>query len=170
MRLLTRLLAALLLVALAAAPAGADHLQQPYERLVRWAGCEAVLVTDDTESATSSFYVSQLHGLFIGTRPDMPSDLALVIVLHEIAHCLQYQDGSAARIGRGPALELDADRRAAELACALGLDGPRLLHDLFVWAYATLGYVGDEGHGTSAERISQGAAARGACVRPPQQA
>jgi hypothetical protein len=54
------------------------------------------------------------------------------------------------------AYELDADRRSADLACGLGLDGRKLLHDTFQWAHDSFGYNGDDHHGTLAERMSQG--------------
>ncbi len=168
--MLTRLLAAFLLVLLAATAAAADHRQAPYESVVRWAGCTADLVTSDQYSAIESFYLTD-HTLYIGTGanttaglPAAPAAFELMILLHEIAHCLQQQERSPLE---GAARELDADLRAADLACAMGLDGRRLLHDLFVWAFETLDYVGDEGHGTLAERISQGEAAP-ACLARPQ--
>lgn len=166
-----RLFAVLLLLAVALIPAqaSADHLQKPLQRLVDWSGCDAELVTSDEEAAVNSFYSPMEHRLYIGTSGEgnPTAEAVLMIALHEIGHCLQDENGSPLW-DDGVALELDADRLAADMACALGLDGPQLLHDLFVWAHEVYGYDGDGSHGTLAQRISQSDRAP-ACHLPPVQ-
>src|SRR5439155_3374955 len=115
----------------------ADHRQHATEQLVKWAGCKAPVVTSDERSVLESFYNGK--ALYVGTDTDTPYDVWLMVLFHETAHCLQYQVHGLDMvfdytIDPKP-WELDADRQAAVLTCGLGLDGPKLLHDLFVWAY-----------------------------------
>lgn len=159
----------LALVLLLAIPASADHRQAGYEEIVRWAGCRATLYTDDTESITGSFYTSRTHALYIGTldEPGLSPELARMVLYHEIGHCLQEQSdlftGTSALYR-----ELDADRWAADLACARGEDGVRLLRDLFLWAKEHYEYDGDPAHGTLEQRISAGTNAAMCRFAPPQ--
>lgn len=168
MRLLSLVLALCLAVLPGAAQADPVHR---YEALAQWAGCTALVVTSDQHSAIESYYDPREHTLYLGTGssvdgPQVPATLELMIALHEIGHCLQYLEGQP--MVDDVTVELDADRRSADLACALGLDGTRLLHDLFVWAHDALGYDGDPSHGTLAQRISQAGNAR-ACRLPKVQ-
>ena len=159
------------LIVLVAFPATATHRQAPYEEIIRWARCTAALVTSDERGVVESYYAPYSHQLYVGTqdRADLPQRLAEMILFHEIGHCLQRQaglfDGSFSRVQ----IELDADRWAAEIACSLGRDGKRDLHDLFVWAKETFGYEGDPDHGTLIQRIAQGKNAA-LCNLPPTQA
>ena len=82
-----------------------------------------------------------------------------MIVLHESAHCLQYDvqktaDGLAASF-YAAALEQDADVQSIELACKLGLDGKGMYLSLWKWFLnVTRGRAGrDVTHGTPAARI-----------------
>lgn len=148
------------LLALTVVGAFGEHRQADYETIVRWAGCKATLVTDDTQSVLDSHYSYSpaIGALSIGTReyPGLSQELAEMVLFHEIGHCLQHQAGLLD--GGLPVIvtELDADRWAADLACGLGRDGKGLLHDIFVWAYVTFGYEGDWMHGTLNQRIAQG--------------
>ena len=157
-REMNRLLAALIAFLIFTIPASAMHRQQPYEDIVRWAGCHAGLVTDDDRVVVESYYSPSASILFIGTKdfPGLEQELAEMVLFHEVGHCLQHQAGLLD--GTLPTLvtELDADRWAADLACGLGRDGKRLLHDIFVWAHETFGYDGDPWHGTLKQRIAQG--------------
>jgi hypothetical protein len=132
---------------------------------VAWAGCKAPVVTSDDHSVLESFFDGD--ALYIGTAADTPYYVWLMVMFHETAHCRQYQAGeelmSAAYALDPKPWELDADKQSAWLACSLGLDGPALLHDLFIWAYKNYGYDGDSEHGTMAERIHAG---DGACTPP----
>ena len=111
--------------------------------------------------------------VYIGTSAHIPPHLAVIIVLHEIGHCLQDQEsvdglyGVTMREGQ-LAVELDADRRAADLACGLHLDGVALLRELFEYAQKEFDYEGDYLHGTRGERISQGERALSCRVQPRQ--
>lgn len=130
-----------------------------YAEIVQWAGCTAAVDVDPTDSIVGSFYVPGLHVMHIGTRldDDVPYYTGLIVLLHETGHCLQFQadpDGQILKYRMDPSVyELDADRRAAEMACGLGLDGQRLLHDVMIWAHDTFGYNGDPSHGTLDQRI-----------------
>lgn len=132
-----------------------------YVDIVRWAGCQADIDVDETDSVAGSFYAPGMF-LHIGAKPDdtLPYYAGLIILLHETGHCLQYQANPLTHewnYRQNPVkYELDADRRSADLACSLGLDGRKLLHDTFQWAHDELGYNGDDRHGTLAERMSQG--------------
>lgn len=127
-----------------------------YPRVVSWAGCTARVVTDENASPAESFYVPMAHVIVVGTHEDanLPYYAGLFILFHETGHCLQAQDGTLERVGTGPEVELDADRRASDLACGLGLDGRRIAADTWDWAHDELGYNGDPGHGTLADRKS----------------
>jgi hypothetical protein len=130
------------------------------ESMVKWAGCNAPVYTSYDESVLSSFYRSG-DGIYIGlgTAPRLTDEMMMVVIFHETGHCLQDQLGYlySMRDEKGTvAVELDADRWAAQLLCGYRMDGKQLLHDIFVWAYKTYGYDGDWNHGTIWERISQG--------------
>jgi hypothetical protein len=154
-RLVTALVTVLLILAV---PVVAEHRQDSYADIVKWAGCEANLVTSDERQIIESFYSPGKHTLYIGTRDveGLPQSVAVIVLYHEIGHCLQAQSGLLTTWLPRIYLELDADRWAADLACARHLDGKRMLHDIMVWAYKTYGYEGDYDHGTLAQRIAQG--------------
>lgn len=165
-------LAALCLALLTPAAAAPVSRADRVASLVRWSGCTAQVYTSDVISATRSFYMPGEHAVYIGTSDEEPEFVTEMIALHEVGHCLQAQLGylETLRAVEGQvAVELDADRWAAQLACAMGLDGPRLLHDLFAWAKAEFDYDGDYAHGTLEQRIS---ASDGAdyCHAPARQA
>ena len=129
------------------------------ESLARWAGCRADVQVEPTRSVLGSHYHPGYAILHIGTATDVPLAHRIIITFHEIGHCLQDQAGHLNYGGPFANLvevELDADRQAADLACRYGLDGRRMLHDIFVWAKQTFGYTGDDAHGTVEQRISQG--------------
>lgn len=160
-------LAALALLAIVPT-ADATHLQQPYAAWVAWAGCRAEVITDDAHSVLDSFYDTESERLYLGTLADeVPEGLGLVVVFHEVTHCLQGQHGDLDGSYDTVQIELDADRGAANLLCALGKDGARLEHDLFLWARDNFGYNGDSWHGTLAERIAAGYSAPN-CKRASQ--
>jgi hypothetical protein len=167
-----RLLAVLLLLSLLAGGSYASATPRFTLRdLVAWTGCTAEVVTSDAHGIEESFYLPEQHALYLGTAP-APSYVVLMVALHESAHCLQMQEGYLVPLWTAEgsvAVELDADRRAAEMACDLGLDGARLLHDVFAWLHSEFGYDGDGSHGTIEERISQADHALG-CRNVPAQA
>lgn len=148
----------------------ADHKQTPYEKLARWAGCTAQVETSDNHSAADSHYQYYPDKVLrIGTDQTIPDPIEFFILMHELSHCLQDQEGVLHELGH-PGVELDADRRAAELLCALGQDGRRLGHDTFVWFKETFDYDGDPSHGTLAQRINASLGAGNYCIVTPQQA
>jgi hypothetical protein len=128
-----------------------------YPKVVEWAGCHATVAIEPDQSPTSSYYVPQLHTLVVGTHEDseIPYYAGLFILLHETGHCLQHESGWLDRQTDIVVVELDADRRGADLACGMGLDGRRILVDTFEWAKQVLGYNGDPNHGTLEMRESQ---------------
>jgi hypothetical protein len=159
-----------LIVSLVASPVLAEHRQVPHEKVIKWAGCQAQLVTSDVIPIAGSAYAPYAHTLYIGTLEamDTPEFVHQIILFHEIGHCLQFQDGVLYEMGT-PDRELDADRWAADLACAIGLDGRQMLHDVMVWAKKTFDYDGDYAHGTLQQRIEAGNMARW-CEKPDFQA
>lgn len=169
-----RLIAVALLSLCLVVQADAHHKDRDYAKIIRYAGCHAKLVTSDEHSVIESYYNSENKTMYIGTQPeaDLPEDEALIIVLHETGHCQQDQEGLLADLA--PAyfdptpivtLELDADRRAADMACRMGKDGRGLLRDVFIWVHDKFGYNGDYLHGTLEQRISQGRLAL-SCEKP----
>lgn len=151
-------------------PAFAEHRQDGYESWVKWAGCDATLVTDDDREIVSSHYNIVTRTLVIGAkdRSDLPREIAEMILFHEIGHCLQQQAGMFEAMTPIIVIELDADRWAADLACGMGRDGQRLLHDLMVWAKEVFDYDGDPWHGSLAQRIAQGKNAAFCRIAPHQ--
>jgi hypothetical protein len=137
-----------------------------YPQMVQWAGCTADIDVDENDSPVGSYYVPVYHILHIGAKEDanVPYYAGLIILLHEVGHCLQFQANPIEHVGNYRAdpvkYELDADRRSADLACGLGLDGRALLRQTLQWAHDAFGYNGDDKHGTLAERMSQGENAR----------
>jgi hypothetical protein len=136
---------------------------------VTWSGCHATLVTSEEHAIFESFYSPSRNTIYIGTMPEISSaDSALVIVAHEITHCLQHQENPnmLETYTEDPTVfELDADRGSADLLCSIHINGPKLAHDLFVWVKKTYGYNGDDQHGTLEERISQGLKAEHCKIR-----
>lgn len=137
----------------------ASQLDSP-EAMARWAGCKAEVIEMENQSVLSSYYAPLWEQMYIGMdNEDVPLETQQIIIFHEIGHCLQDQEiqiGPLLEQGGRQMVELDADRRAADLACRRGQDGRRMLREAFLWAKKTFGYDGDDSHGTLAERISQG--------------
>jgi hypothetical protein len=143
--------------------------------VVRWAGCNASVVTSEGVSIRGSFYNSWEKTLYIGRDQSVqgqpaPYYAGLLILFHEIGHCLQDQEGVLGQVGDGSqaATELDADRRAVDLACLYNLDGPEYWQELWQWIYDTTGYSGDENHGTIEERYNQVTRATYCADRAPE--
>jgi hypothetical protein len=156
--MITTFIAAVTLIVSLLAPSNAIHNDRAVKKLVAWAGCNATVMTSDQQLASDSMFSLQTKTLYIGTRPDAPTYAERIIILHEIGHCLQLQEGGIAYFQEtgAPGYELDADMRSADLACKLGMDGRRMLHDTMIWAKHTFGYEGDWVHGSLADRIAQG--------------
>jgi hypothetical protein len=169
-----RLLAALLLTVSLLVPASASALSiqtdtQTLTAIAEWAGCKNVLVADVTESGgfgfNAYFGVNTYTGqpvIVIINGHEIPEQHRFTVFLHELGHCLQYMDGSIFRMDT-VTRELEADARAVQLACALHMDGPRMLRELWDWANAEFGYEGDPDHGTLAQRIEQANNGRSYC-------
>jgi hypothetical protein len=149
-------LAAAALVLVFATAAVANHRDESIASLVKQLGCAATVQTYDDVSPVRSAFSPLNNTLYIGTEddPTLPVEVADMIVLHEIGHCLQLQDGTV-WTGDTLTLELDADRRSVDLACSIGRDGRSLQFRLWKWVNEKFGYVGDHSHGTIAERIAQ---------------
>ena len=167
-----KLVVALLVSLLAVLPvsATASWYNETNQDLVRWAGCTATVIEWPQFGPEGSYYLVGSHTIVFGTKPTMSKDAALMILFHETGHCLQFQNRDRQEVAElfdysQVNLELDADRWAAQLACARHLDGRTLLHDVFVEAYEKFDYEGDSNHGTLAQRISQGNRAE-ACRAP----
>jgi hypothetical protein len=128
-----------------------------YPKVVSWAGCHATVAVEPDQSPITSHYNPQDHVLTVGTHEDdrIPYYAGLIILLHETGHCLQDESGWLDKQTDIVVIELDADRRSADLACGMGLDGRGLLVATFEWAKEVLGYNGDPDHGTLDQRESQ---------------
>jgi hypothetical protein len=136
--------------------------------LAKWAGCHATVVTSNDYSPLRSMYFPG-GSIYIGTMPGIVSrEGAIAIAFHEITHCLQDQNYPAIWDDR-VATELDADRGSADLMCRYGMDGKRILRELFEWFKSmNPDWDGDDNHGTMAQRISQGELAEACRVVPVQ--
>jgi len=149
-------LTAAAIVLVFATAAVANHRDESINALVKQLGCEADVFTFDNVTAARSAFSPMNNSLYIGTEddPSLPAEVADMIVLHEIGHCLQLQDGTIFVMDE-VSLELDADRRSVDMACSIGRDGRSLQFLLWKWVNEKFGYVGDSKHGTIAERIAQ---------------
>ena len=129
-----------------------------YPKMVKWAGCQAPVVVDPDASPVASYYRIGEY-MSVGTKEDagVPYYAGLFILFHETGHCLQYQEGWIQKQDDIQTIELDADRRSADLMCGLGLDGRSLLIQTFEWVHDQFGYNGDWAHGTLADREAQAA-------------
>lgn len=147
-----------------------------YSSMVRWSGCRAQIVFVEDRPPVTSYYGQDWTGtkyVVLGTQVDRetPYYVTAMVLFHELGHCLQDQAGTLQTLyqeGGRKAVELDADRQAADLACRYGLDGKRLLQELMVWILETYDYQGDPNHGTLEERIIQGEKAEACNLVPPQ--
>lgn len=151
---------------------GILHADAPnIPRLVRWANCHATVILLDTHPVTDSFFlVAPDDEIYLGigmANTNVPQEYVDAIVLHEVGHCLQWEQGRW-RTLTPLERELDADRQSANLMCARGQNGPYILHALMIWAKETMNYTGDEGHGTLAQRIAQSNKAP-LCIPAPSQ-
>jgi hypothetical protein len=165
------LLAVLLMLCTLLVPLSAPALSIPTDvasltAIAEWAGCKNVVVAD-----VEGFGFNAYFGIDMSTgRPaivfingtSIPEQHRFMIFLHELGHCLQYMEGVIFQMDT-QTRELDADGRATQLACALHMDGPRMLDELWDWANETFGYDGDPDHGTLDERREQANRARSWC-------
>ena len=130
-----------------------------YPKVVRWAGCHATVAANEDAGPEASFYIPMAKTMVVGTKADdsIPYYAGLFILLHETGHCLQDESGWLDKQTDIVVVELDADRRGADLACGMGLDGRQILIDTFDWAHRVLGYNGDMNHGSLEQRMGQAA-------------
>ncbi len=135
-----------------------DHRQLATAAVVSAERCTAKVITGDDHDATESYYQPITHTLYIGTSEAGSPMIGLLILLHEIGHCQQYQEMTIPlQIALYPTTaskELDADMRSGRMACDMGIDGHTEIRKLFAWAKDTFGYTGDDNHGSAAERIA----------------
>jgi hypothetical protein len=157
------LLASLLAITLSLTPISASALtHQQVVDMSHWAGCRAEVVTSDEASATdSSFQVEESATIYFGTAKEegMTDEMQTLILFHEVSHCLQYQEDYIFHMYQEDgqkAVELDADYRGVQLACAYHLNGRQLIDDVFSWMLQNFGYTGDWRHGSIWERMAQG--------------
>src|SRR6266478_4078065 len=116
-----KLLAALLLALFIPSTSYAMTHQQ-VQSLVKWAGCNAKVVTDEGESVLSSYYRYADQIMYIGLAKEngLTDNMSLIVVFHETGHCMQDQLGYMRSLWEEKGtvgIELDADRWAAQLAC-----------------------------------------------------
>jgi hypothetical protein len=158
------LVALLLSLAVLVVPVAGDpaipNSPAAFASIAEWAGCQNVTVSAlETGGRFNAFFgVHPITGqpvIVFLNADSIPDQHRFTVFLHELAHCLQWGEGYIDKLD-SVTLELDADGRAAQLACALGMDGPRMVREAFEWMRDTFGYQGDPGHGTLAQRIAQG--------------
>jgi hypothetical protein len=161
-----RLLAALLLVLAAAfsAPAAANTPHN-LRTFARDAGLpdsiEVALVASDTPNGAfwhggiaCVWLLCQEVPPFVAVLApaSWPREWVLAVLLHEVGHYHQHQEGL---IGRAPSawLEWDADRRSIRALCALGLNGPELHAGMLADLWRRGGVVDSFSHGNLFARI-----------------
>jgi hypothetical protein len=89
----------------------------------------------------------------------VPDSIVIGVLLHELAHYAQIiHERQPVRF---PWIEFDADRRAIEYGCRLGMDITDAQHLKWVWVQVYSDYRGDPEHGSIWER---GAYAAGGAV------
>lgn len=133
-KLLAGLLAALFL--LAPASASPTVPVPPLEQLVAASGCKDVQFFVDPDLALNAYFGVDLLGqkfIFVTLGMLAVEERVLAFVLlHELAHCVQYQEGRLPTDDRVGA-EHEADRMAAGWLCGMGLDGIGIGRDFFLW-------------------------------------
>ena len=176
------LVAVLLMICTLLVPLSAPALSIPTDvasltSIAEWAGCHGVEIADVVApyyDFNAYFTVNPYTGqpvIVIINGVTVPEQHRFMIFLHELGHCLQYMDGTIFQMEQ-VTRELDADGRAAQLACALHMDGPRMLDELWDWVRAEFGYEGDPSHGTLEQRREQANRAKSYCpaIQAPFQA
>lgn len=141
--------------AFAAVPLTVKTDKESLQRYGRSVGCKNLEVVERTGlSPNGVFMVLEVDSKTVPfirliKTPSMSDQHKLAVFYHELGHCMQFEAGDAQT---HPAIELDADRRGAGFACREGMDGPRMTAELMDWFHDTVGYDGDEGHGTLEQR------------------
>src|SRR3989442_1279471 len=89
-----KLIAALLLALLIPSTSYAMSAQQ-VKSLVKWAGCNATVVTDESESILSSYYRYGDQIMYIGLAKEngLSDGMSTIVIFHETGHCMQDQLG-----------------------------------------------------------------------------
>jgi hypothetical protein len=164
--MLTRLLAAFLLVLAAFSAPAAANAPHNLRTFALEAGLPAaydVRLIADTDSPNGAFWpggtvcflwsceeVGPL--VYVWAPSDWPREWVLAVLLHEVGHYHQHQEGL---IGRAPSawLEWDADRRSIRALCALGLNGPELHARMLADLWRRGGVVDSRSHGNLFARI-----------------
>lgn len=147
--------AALLCLLVLLAPVGAEALTQDQaQAIAEWAGFHGqVLVDREVEEPNGVFgvYLGILPVILIDQPAGFPDRWAVLILLHEVGHYMQWRAGyfeDMLSIER----ELDADLWGLRAACGLGIT-PMDLHDLWVWMIRRYGDFDSESHGRASARI-----------------
>jgi hypothetical protein len=168
-----KILVSFLLLLCTAAPAAALTSEEA-SKIVRWATGDTIMV-EVIEDSSPNGYFSLADGwiptIVIFQPAWMPDSWAIVILLHEAAHYLQWRDGYL--FGR-PLVEVEweADVMGMNMACQRGVT-LRDFHDLFAWAIEHYGDATSWSHGQRSLRMLNGLSRAHACktsVQAPWQA
>jgi len=84
--------------------------------------------------------------------PEVPDELMLYVLYHEIGHAQQRDEGVFPYMTQVER-EWDADRRAVEMLCKKGMN-PQIIVHLFAWARRHFAYTGDSVHGLPHHRTN----------------
>lgn len=151
-----KIVLSVLMLLLAAAPASALTSEEATD-IVEWAtGDEVAVEVDRTWDAPNGYFT--LYGGFphiVVMQPEwMPDEWAVIILLHEAAHYIQWRDGyidSMESVDR----EWQADVWGTRAACARGVKS-MAFHDLWAWMLEHYGDDDSQSHGRKSARMVNG--------------
>jgi hypothetical protein len=157
------IISALLCLSLAS-PAAALTSEEA-TKVVKWATGDTITVTVDRDYDAPNGYFSWMGGQpeIVVFQPEwMPDAWAIIILLHEAAHYIQWRDGyidSMESVDR----EWQADIWGINAACQIG--GTNMdFHDLWVWMLEEYGDVQSGTHGQHTQRMLSGMRRAHACI------
>jgi hypothetical protein len=164
-----RILLAFLLVALCVVTTPTAVSLEPGwdpQTLARWVGCRNVTFGSYDDDFPNAFMalegddngnVHVLIAFSTGLQEQMPPDEQFFVLLHELGHCIQWQDGRLYQMASAD-LEQEADVLAATWMCNLGYDGTAVAEQTFRHLAQIANRDIDEPeitHGSIRDRINQ---------------
>ena len=133
-------------------PAGANTqlTDQEARSLTSELGCTATVSLTRSDSY-NGYYMPGAHAIVVFGNEDLNQDIARAILLHEIGHCIQFQNGESYDV---PWREWDADEFAMRNAHRAGIAPDTNLNALRSFLRNRPPHEGmDEPHGSPAGRI-----------------
>lgn len=176
-KFLAALMAALLL---SAVPVAGEPLKgfASYEDIAGWMGCQDahVEIIDSEDGRPNAWFIAKgVYAIGPFFQVEIPYNLiqmtkelldagenaTFIVLLHEVSHCLQSQQGrldSSGDMVLRRALEWEADVMASNAACLVGVNGPAAEREFWDHVMRTTRYTDPtletETHGSINQRIA----------------